>query len=127
MNYNVKMLGLECGPSCQKKMLQNFGFAIEIKMLTKHKQSKCFHLVWTTAWPWPWACPLLTPIPQSFSFEIALLLHNLYKSLLLFSLHHFILHVASMDSNLEGNEHVLEPIYINEFVYDILGTWHCKV
>jgi hypothetical protein len=32
-----------------------------------------------------------------------------------------------MDSNLEGNEHVLEPIYINEFVYDILGTWHCKV
>ncbi len=36
--------------------------------------------------------------------------HNLYKSLLLFNLHYFILHVASMDNNLEGNEHVLEPI-----------------
>jgi hypothetical protein len=45
IELQCKMLGLECGPSCQKKMLQNFGFAIEIKMLTKHKQSKCFHLV----------------------------------------------------------------------------------
>jgi len=58
----------------------------------------------------PELAPLLTPIPQSFSFEIALLLHNLYKSLLLLNLHYFILHVASMDGNLEGNEHVLEPI-----------------
>lgn len=64
-----------------------------------------YHLALTLSLP-----PSYTTIPQSFSFEIALLLHILYKSLLLLNLHYFILHVASIDGNLEGNEHVLEPI-----------------